>query len=70
MREIEIESEIAESENVEEETIKVYSRENPSSFDDKTEMLINSLSIEKQEGETSETFSRRIIEESRKILNF
>ena len=70
MKEVEIESEIEKSENVEEETIKIYSRQNPSSLDDKIELLIDSLSIEKQEGETSETFSKRLIDESRKILNF
>ena len=70
MKEVEIESEIEKSENVEEETIKIHSRQNPSSFDDKIELLINSLSMEKQEGETSDTFSRRLIEESKKILNF
>ena len=69
-KEIEIESEIEKSENIEEETIKIYSRQNPSPFDYKIEQLINSLSIEKQEGETSETFSSRIIDESKKILNF
>ncbi len=70
MKEVEIESEIEKSENVEEETIKIHSRQNPSSFDDKIELLINSLSMEKQEGETSDTFSRRLIDESKKILNF
>ena len=69
-KEIEIESEIEKSENIEEETIKLYSQQNPSSFDYKVEQLINSLSIEKQEGETSETFSSRIFDESKKILNF
>ena len=70
MKEVEIESEIEKSENVEEETIILHSKQNPSSFDDKIETLINSFSIEKQEGETSETFSKRLIDESRKILNF
>ena len=70
MKEVEIESEIEKSENVEEETIKIHSRQNPSSFDGKIELLINSLSMEKQEGETSDTFSRRLIDESKKILNF
>ncbi|MEK6842230.1 MAG: DNA repair exonuclease [Nanoarchaeota archaeon] len=69
-KEIEIESEIEKSENVEDETIKLYSSQNPSAFDPLISQLINSLAIEKQEGETSETFSLRILGESRKILNF
>lgn len=69
-KELEIESEIEMSGNIEEETIKIYSQQNPSFFDLLIPQLINSLSIEKQEGETSETFSSRIFGESRKILNF
>lgn len=69
-KEIEIEAEIEQSENIEEETIKIYSEQNPSQFDDKIFQLINSLSIEKQEGETSETFLSRIMDESKKILKF
>ena len=69
-KEIEIEAEIEQSENIEEETIKIYLEQNPSKFDNKILQLIDSLDIEKQEGETSETFSSRILEESKKILNF
>ena len=42
----------------------------PSDFQKLTNQLINSLSVEKQEGETSDGFSKRIFEESKKILNF
>jgi hypothetical protein len=57
-------------ENIEEETIKLCSEKSSSDFNKLIHQLINSLSVEKQEGETSETFSRRIFEDSKKILNF
>jgi len=69
-KELELEIEIKDSENIEEETIKIYSEQNPSDFNKLIPQLINSLSIEKQEGETSESFTNRILEESKKILNF
>jgi len=31
---------------------------------------MNSLSVEKQEGETTETFNSRLIDEAKKILKF
>ena len=68
-REENIEFEVGE-ENIEEETIKLYIEKNPSELHRLTKQLIDSLSIEKQEGETSEGFSRRIFDESKKILNF
>ena len=70
VKELEIHSEIKDPENIEEEAIKVYSNENPSAFNAFIPQLIHSLNIEKQEGETSETFMNRIMEESKKILNF
>ena len=69
-KELEMKPEIKESENIEEETIKVYSNENPSDFNTFIPQLIYSLNIEKQEGETSESFTNRIMEESKKILKF
>ena len=69
-KDAEIDLEIEKSGGVEEETIKVYSEKNPSDLNGIISLLISSLSIEKQEGETSETFSARIFDESRKILNF
>ena len=69
-KEIEFEIEIKNSENIEEETIKVYSEQNPSDFNKLIPQVIDSLSIEKQEGETSESFTNRILEESKKILKF
>lgn len=70
IKEIEIDTEIENSDNIEEEIIKNYSELNRSDFDKLTPDLINSLSIEKQEGETSESFSKRLFGETRKILNF
>lgn len=69
-KEVDLEFEIEKTENVEEETIKLYSEQNPSDFNSLIPQLVNSLSIEKQEGETSENFTKRILEESKKILKF
>jgi len=56
--------------NVEEESIKNYSETNLSDFNKFILPLMNVLSIEKQEGEKTETFESRLMEESKKILNF
>ena len=48
----------------------MYSKENLSNFNMNIPDLINSLSTEKQEGETTDSFEKRILEESKKILNF
>lgn len=69
-KEVELEVEIKNTDNIEDETVKVYSEKNPSSFNDLIPQLINSLSIEKQEGETTENFTNRLLEESKKILGF
>ena len=65
-----IQVEVEQSVDVEDETIKSFSLQNPSKFDKMLPELMNSLSIEKQLGETSETFTKRIIDESRKIMKF
>ena len=69
-KEVELEAEIKDSENVEEETIKIYAEKNPSSFNELIPQLMNSLSIEKQEGETSTVFENRILDHAKKILRF
>ncbi len=69
-KEPELEVEIGNTGNIEEETIKVYSSENPSDFNSLIFQLIESLSIEKQEGETTESFTNRLMEESKKVLKF
>jgi len=69
-KELELEIEIKDIENIEEEAINIYSEKNPSNFNKLIPQLINSLSIEKQEGEKSEAFTNRIIGEAKKILKF
>ena len=61
--------EIKNKDNLEEETIKKYSNENPSKFNHLIPQLMNTFSIEKQEGETVDSFNQRLIEESKKILD-
>ncbi len=58
------------SENIEEEAIKVYSKENFSEFNKMIPELLNSLSMEKQEDEKNETFNSRLVEDVRRVLNF
>ena len=69
-KEIELEMEIMETENIEEDTIKNYSEKNPSELNNFIPQIMNVLSTEKQEGETTESFKKRIFEESQKILKF
>ena len=65
-----LEFEIENPENIEEEIVKSHVEKNPSEFNSLIFQLINSLAIEKQEGETSEGFSKRILDDSKKILRF
>ncbi len=67
--ELELEKETANSEEIEEEAIKIYSDENPSDFNKTIPQLIDALNIEKQEGETTETFENKILEGTKKIFN-
>ena len=69
-KEVKLDIEVKEEGDVEEESIKNYSEENPSKFNDLIPLLIHSLAIEKQEGETTESFTTRLLEESKKIMNF
>jgi DNA repair exonuclease SbcCD nuclease subunit len=69
-KDVELEIELKESENVEDETITHYSTENPSDFNSLIPQLMNALAIEKQEGEKTESFTTRLIDESKKILKF
>jgi len=69
-KELELGIEIKDTENIEEKTIKIYSEENPSDFNELIPELINSFSIEKQEGETTENFTNRVLEGAKKILKF
>jgi DNA repair exonuclease SbcCD nuclease subunit len=70
IKEVKLDIEIKNKENIEEEAIGYYSKENPSKFNVAISELINSLSVEKQEGETTETFNSRLIDEAKKILGF
>jgi len=70
VKQVEFEVNVRVSENVEEDTVKAYSQEHPSDFNKLIPQLIHSLSIEKQEGEKSEMFEKRLMEESKKILEF
>jgi len=49
-RELELEVEVANKENIEEEAIKVYSKDNPSDLNSLIPQLMEILNIEKQEG--------------------
>ena len=68
--ELTISSEIQSSENIEKETIEFYSKENPSDFNKLIPEIINTLSIEKQEGEKNDVFEKRLLDSAKKILRF
>ena len=53
-KEVEMELDIGDTEDIEEETIKVYSDQNPSDFNKLIPSIMNVFSIEKQEDEKSE----------------
>ena len=69
-KDVALEIEVKDSENIEDDTADIYSKQNPSDFNSLIPLLLNSLSIEKQEGETSETFLNRLVAETKKVLNF
>lgn len=64
-----IEFEVKNKDNLEEEVINKYKKENDSKFNSLIPDLMKILSTEKQEGETTDTFNNRLLEESKKILN-
>ena len=59
---------IMETENIEEESIKSYSAQNPSAFNSLLPQIMAAWTTEKQEGETSETFVLRLMDETKKIF--
>lgn len=69
-KESEIEIEMQETENIEDEAINKYTEDNPSELNSLIPQLMSSLSIEKQEGETTESFTTRLMEDVKKVLNF
>lgn len=64
-----IEFEVKNKDNLEEEVINKYKKENDSKFNSLIPDLMKILSMEKQEGETTDTFNNRLLEESKKVLN-
>ncbi len=69
-KEVEMELEIGDTEDIEEETIKVYSDQNPSDFNKLISQVMNVFSIEKQEDERSEVFINRLLDGTKRVLKF
>ena len=69
-KELELEVEIQDTENIEEETIRRYSEENPSDFNKLIPQLMNAFSIDKQEDEKSVIFENRLMDSIKKVLKF
>jgi len=69
-QQLELEVKEEDSENIEEEAIKLYLEENPSNFNKLIKPLMAALTIEKQEGETNEGFNTRLLEATKKIWGF
>jgi len=69
-KEVELEIKLNESEDVEEQIIKIYSENNPSEFNLSIPDLLSCLEIEKQEGEKNESFETRLLDSAKKILKF
>lgn len=67
-QELQIKLETTEMEQVEEALIKNYEKENPSNLNELIFPLMESLSIEKQEGEKSAIFETRLLTALNKIL--
>jgi hypothetical protein len=69
-KEVELEVEVTNKENIEQEAIKLYSEKNPSDLNSLIPELVEALVIEKQEGEKTDMFSSRVIESAKRILKF
>lgn len=67
-QEMQIELEPKDMEKVEEVLIKKFEGENPSEFNNLILPLMESLSLEKQEGEKSNVFESRLFQELNKVL--
>jgi DNA repair exonuclease SbcCD nuclease subunit len=68
-KDFETQIQTGEMEKVEEVLIKRYEKENPSNFNEYIFPLIESLSLEKQEGENSAIFESRLLSETSKIFD-
>ena len=69
-KELELEIEVKDTENIEQEVIETYSQENPSDFNKLIQQLMNSLFLEKQEDEKSVVFENRLMDSIKKVLKF
>ena len=70
VKETGIEIKVKNDADIEKETIKIYSEQNPSDFNALIPQLIESLGIDKQEDEKTEIFNNRLLSEARKVLKF
>jgi len=68
-QDMEIKLDTTEMEKIEEQLFSKYKGDNPSNFNEKISDLINSLGIEKQEGEKNTIFESRLLSELNKIFN-
>lgn len=69
LKEEAIQIEVSETEDIEEEAVKMYSENNPSEFNPVIAQVMNILSTEKQEGETTESFTSRLLAESKRVFS-
>ncbi len=69
-KEVELEYSLSDSKDVEKDSIRKFSTKNSNNFNKLIPLLMNVLSIEKQEGEKGEVFLNRIFEDSKKVLKF
>jgi len=67
---MEIEVKGSDMQELEEQIIKNYSEENPSEFNKLIKKLMSSLNLEKQEDEKSLVFETRLLESTKKIIDF
>jgi len=70
VEEPEVNLQVEDMGQMEEEIIKEYSKNNPSRFDYLIPQIVNVLAIDKEDGETNETFETRLLEDLNKVLNF
>lgn len=66
----EVNLQVENMDQMEEEMIKEYSKNNPSKFDYLIPQIVNVLAIDKEDGETNETFETRLLDELNKLINF
>ena len=68
LKELELEIEIKNDDNIEQETVQAYLKENPSKFNHLIPELFNALSIEKQEDEKNVIFENRLFDNLKGLL--